>query len=342
MWYFYALLGPAIWALLNHLDKYLLRRFFERDAAGPVLVVFTGLAGIVLAVAILLFGSPVFALAAWQAFFLVGAGALLVASYIPYMIALQRDEASIVASLYRLAPLFVFALSYMVLGESLRPRQIAGGFVTIAGSILLIVDLDNGRRAPKLLTFFLMCAACLMSAGTVVIFKFIALQASFWSAAFWEYIGAGLFSIGLICGMPSYRRALLTVLRSRGAYGLGSLPLGGEADDGEPALGSGRRDQVEELDRFDEAVQAQRRGRRGDRRRLPGDTAAEDADREGRRQDASNEAPHGHRRAGHDGRSFSIGGKAMIAPRRDARISLPGPWLRMEQHRTPGGARVPF
>ena len=229
MWYFYALLGPAIWALLNHLDKYLLRRFFERDAAGPVLVVFTGLAGIVLAVAILLFGSPVFALAAWQAFFLVGAGALLVASYIPYMIALQRDEASIVASLYRLAPLFVFALSYMVLGESLRPRQIAGGFVTIAGSILLIVDLDNGRRAPKLLTFFLMCAACLMSAGTVVIFKFIALQASFWSAAFWEYIGAGLFSIGLICGMPSYRRALLTVLRSRRAYGLVSLTLGGEA-----------------------------------------------------------------------------------------------------------------
>src|SRR5690349_17719966 len=105
MWYFYALLGPAIWALLNHLDKYLLRRFFEQDAAGPVLVVFTGLAGIVLAVAILLFGSPVFALAPWQAFFLVGAGALLVASYIPYMIALQRDEASIVASLYRLAPL---------------------------------------------------------------------------------------------------------------------------------------------------------------------------------------------------------------------------------------------
>jgi uncharacterized membrane protein len=229
MWYFYALLGPAIWALLNHLDKYLLRRFFEQDAAGPVLVVFTGLAGIVLAVAILLFGSPVFALAPWQAFFLVGAGALLVASYIPYMIALQRDEASIVASLYRLAPLFVFALSYMVLGESLRPRQIVGGFVTIAGSILLIVDLDNSRRVPKLLTFFLMCAACLMSAGTVVIFKFIALQASFWSAAFWEYIGAGLFSIGLIGGMPSYRRALITVLCSRRAYALVSLTLGGEA-----------------------------------------------------------------------------------------------------------------
>jgi drug/metabolite transporter (DMT)-like permease len=229
MWYFYALLGPAIWALLNHLDKYLLGRFFKQDAAGPVLVVFTGFAGIVLAIAILLFGPPVFALAPWQAFLLIAAGVLLVASYVPYMIALQRDEASIVASLYRLAPLFVFALSYLVLGESLRPRQIAGGLVTIAGSILLIVDLDRGRRGLNLLTFFLMCTACLMSAGSAVLFKSIALQSSFWSAAYWQYIGAGIFSIVLIGGMPSYRRALLAIMRSRNAYALVSFTLGGEA-----------------------------------------------------------------------------------------------------------------
>jgi drug/metabolite transporter (DMT)-like permease len=229
MWCFYALLGPAIWALLNHLDKYLLGRFFKQDAAGPVLVVFTGFAGIVLAIAILLFGPPVFALAPWQAFLLVAAGVLLVASYVPYMIALQRDEASIVASLYRLAPLFVFALSYLVLGESLRPRQIVGGLVTIAGSILLIVDLDRGRRGLNLLTFFLMCTACLMSAGSAVLFKSIALQSSFWSAAYWQYIGAGIFSIVLIGGMPSYRRALLAIMRSRNAYALVSFTLGGEA-----------------------------------------------------------------------------------------------------------------
>jgi drug/metabolite transporter (DMT)-like permease len=160
---------------------------------------------------------------------LVAAGVLLVASYVPYMIALQRDDASIVASLYRLAPLFVFALSYLVLGESLRPRQIVGGLVTIAGSILLIVDLDKSRQGPNLLTFFLMCAACLMSAGSAVLFKFVALKASFWSAAFWQYIGAGIFSIALIGGMPSYRRALFALLRSRNAYALVSFTLGGEA-----------------------------------------------------------------------------------------------------------------
>ena len=228
MWYFYALLGPAIWALLNHLDKYLLGRFFKANAAGPVLVVFTGFAGTMVAIAILLFGPSVFTLAPWQAFFALSAGGLLVASYIPYMIAMQRDEASVVASLYRLAPLFVFALSYIVLGESLQPKQIVGGSVTIAGSILLLVNLDKSGRRLNLPTFFLMCAACLMSACTVVIFKFIALQTSFWGSAFWQYVGVGIFSIILICSMPSYRRALLALLRSREVYALVPITLSGE------------------------------------------------------------------------------------------------------------------
>src|SRR5262249_17092502 len=155
----YALVGPAIWALLNHTDKFLLGRFFKESAAGPVLTVFSGFAGVTVAGAILVFGPPVFTLAPWQAGLVMLAGGLMVGSYVPDLGALQRDEASVVASLYRLAPIFVFALSYVVLGESLRPRQIAGGLVVIAGSILLIVDPDRGWRGLKLSTFFLMCLA---------------------------------------------------------------------------------------------------------------------------------------------------------------------------------------
>lgn len=228
MWYFYALMGPAIWALLNHLDKYLLGRFFKESAAGPVLVAFTGFAAIMVATIILLFEPSVFALAPWQAFSAMSAGALLVASYVPYMIAMQRDEASVVASLYRLAPLFVFVLSYTALGESLHPKQLAGGLVTISGSVLLVVDLDKGRYRLNLFTFFLMCAACLLSACTVVIFKFIALEVSFWNSAFWQYIGVGISSISLICSMPSYRSTLFALLRSREAYVLVPITVSGE------------------------------------------------------------------------------------------------------------------
>jgi drug/metabolite transporter (DMT)-like permease len=229
MWYCYALLGPAIWAFLNHLDKYLLGRFFEADAEGPVLALFTGFAGVIVEMAIPLLGAPVFTLAPWRAIAVMGAGMLLVASYIPYLIAMRRDEASIVASLYRLTPLFVFVLSYAVLGERLELKQIIGGFVTILGSISLIIDPRRRGNTLSLTTFALMCAACCMSAGSVVIFKFIALKASFWSSAFWEFVGAGLFSAILIGGIRSYRRALLTLLWSRDAYLLVPITFSGEA-----------------------------------------------------------------------------------------------------------------
>jgi hypothetical protein len=74
-----------------------------------------------------------------------------------------------------------------------------------------------------------MCAACCMSAGSVVTFKFIALKTSFWSSAFWEFVGAGLFSATLIGGIRSYRRALLTLLWSRDAYLLVPITFSGEA-----------------------------------------------------------------------------------------------------------------
>jgi uncharacterized membrane protein len=189
--------------------------------------VFTGFAGIIVTIAILLLGFPVFTLAPWQAFSVMTAGALLVASYIPYMIAMQREEASIVASLYRLIPIFVFALSYIALGETLQPKQIVGGCVTITGAILLVVDLDKRGRGFDLVTFYLMGAACLMNACTVLIFKSIAIKASLWSSAFWEYVGAAIFSLTLIGVVPSHRCALRALLGSRDVYVLVPITLSG-------------------------------------------------------------------------------------------------------------------
>jgi len=145
------------------------------------------------------------------------------------MIAMQGGEPSIVASLYRLTPLFVFVLSHAVLGESLEPRQIIGGLATITGSILLIIDVDKKRPFGfDICTFALMCAACLMNACIVVIFKYVALGTSFWGSAFWEYVGAGLFSIALSCGAPSYRRSLSSLCLSRQAYVLIPVTVSGE------------------------------------------------------------------------------------------------------------------
>src|SRR5437870_1803611 len=93
MWYFYAAIGPAIWALLNHLDKYLLDRFFRHGATGAALAVFTGFAGVLVACGILLFDlSRVASLEPRQALLVTAAGPFLVASYIRISSHLNRPR----------------------------------------------------------------------------------------------------------------------------------------------------------------------------------------------------------------------------------------------------------
>jgi uncharacterized membrane protein len=176
MWYFYAAVGPTIWALLNHLDKYLLGRFFMRGATGAALAFFTGFAGVLVACGILLFDlSRAAALEPGQALLVMAAGAFLVASYIPYLVALESAEASVIASLFRLLPFFVFAIAYVVLGETLRTTQIVGGLLASAGAALLTLDFREDTRRLRVRSLLLMCAACALNACGAVIFKFVAL-----------------------------------------------------------------------------------------------------------------------------------------------------------------------
>jgi drug/metabolite transporter (DMT)-like permease len=229
MWYFYAAIGPAIWALLNHLDKYLLGRFFRHGATGAALAVFTGFAGVLVACGILLFDlSRAAALEPRQALLVMAAGAFLVASYIPYLVALESAEASVVASLFRLLPFFVFTIAYIVLGETLRTTQIVGGLLTTAGAALLTLDLREDTRRLRVRSLLLMCAACVLNACGAVIFKFVALGTSFWASAFWEYVGAGGFAMAMVHAWPPYRRTLATLVQSREALILMPVALAGE------------------------------------------------------------------------------------------------------------------
>ena len=91
--------------------------------------------------------------------------------------------------------------------------------------------------------------------------------------------------------------------------------LGHDVDDGELPVHAGRRDQVEELDGFDEAVQAQR-GRR--RWRLRRGRGAEHQRRQDDRQHTKSNASRRRWRAGHGGRSLRVRGTPMIVPRGDA------------------------
>jgi len=213
-WFWIALAAPAIWAVVNHIDKYIISRYFTGRGVGS-LVIFTSLSGLIFSIFILLFNYSSLTFGLADAVLIAFNGALLVASFIPYLYALEKEEASIISTLFQTIPVFVYFLALFFLREVLSAKQIFSSLLIIAGAIIISLDLSVKVRF-KMKPFLLMLLSSFMIAVNVLIFKIIALKENFWGTAFWEYIGGAIFGLILFSFIRLYRRQFLaTIAKSR-------------------------------------------------------------------------------------------------------------------------------
>lgn len=212
-WIFYALLAPAIWGAVNHIDKFIISKYFSH-APVTLLVLFTSMTAGIAAIVISFF-VPVFAISLSQAIWIVIGGIIFVASYVPYVYALQEDEASLVAPLFQMIFVFSLVLGYIFLGEKLTIIQIIASLIVIVGAIVLSIDLDSTVRKIRSLSFFRMVLASFLVAVNMLIFKMVALGSSFWVTTFWEYVGAVIFGFILLGISKNSRTAFFTVLKEK-------------------------------------------------------------------------------------------------------------------------------
>lgn len=202
-WFLIALIGPFLWSASNHIDKYLLNKYFK-DLGIGVLIIFSSLIGIIILPIILLFQNSVFNLSLFQAVMIMIAGIILTFSWLAYLYALQEDEASIVGSLFQTIPIFLYLLAFLFLRESLNAFQIIGALLIMSGGVAITWDLDKKKFKAKV--FWLMLLASLLIACEAVIFKIFALETDFWTVSFWEYAGTLLVGLSFLIIIPSYRK----------------------------------------------------------------------------------------------------------------------------------------
>ncbi len=208
MWLFLSLLGPILWAGINHVDKHLMASYFD-EVPAPVPIMFTSAAAGLFA---LFFGIffKVTDITPMQAFIVALSGAGLVCAYIPYMSALRNEEASTVAPLWQLITVCTYFLGLIFLGESLTLHQLLAAILMIGAAVLF--TLDPKKYIFKAKTFFLMLLGSFLISCNIVAFKFIAVQTSFTVSAFWEYIGAVAVLLILFC-VPTYRKGFIMVIK---------------------------------------------------------------------------------------------------------------------------------
>lgn len=212
VWFFYALIGPFTWSIASFMDKYLLQKYF-RNQGGGALMIFTGVFGAFPALLILLFNRHLGDIGVMNALASMSAGFIYIFGFLPYLYALQSADASVVTPMFQLMPVFLYTLSRVFLHETLTPMQMGAGVLVMAGAFVITLERRAGSFRVRGRTIGFMLIACLLIASTEVIFKAIALQASYWVTAFWQYLG-GLVGAGVLLLVRSYRTDFLNVFRA--------------------------------------------------------------------------------------------------------------------------------
>lgn len=226
-WTLLAFLAPLLWSLVGFLDKFVISKYVRDDQGAESLVIFTGLTGFIMATGIFLFGHPVTGIPVRDILYIMIAGIIYVAAFIPYLTAMKEADASIVVSLYQLTPIFSYVLGLVFLGEHLTALQMLAGVLVIAGAVSLSSDPKKPFR-PTGKMFGLMALSSFGLATSALLFKYFALDSlDPWATAFWEYVGGGICSLFLFAFIGSYRKPFIALLETGGAR-IAALNLSGE------------------------------------------------------------------------------------------------------------------
>jgi drug/metabolite transporter (DMT)-like permease len=210
-WFLIALLAPIFWAITNHIDKYLITRYFKGGGVGA-LMIFSAVIGVILLPIIFIIEPQAIHLQGSLAVLLIFNGFLYVVGMLPYFYAMKEDEASIVVPLFQLIPVFNYFLALVVLKENLSWLQIIASLFIILGAILISLEVSQKKFITKV--FLLMVLSSFLVSLNALIFKFVAIKGTFWTTSFWEYIGFSVFSILLLVLVKSYRQQFFYILKN--------------------------------------------------------------------------------------------------------------------------------
>jgi drug/metabolite transporter (DMT)-like permease len=211
LWIVIGLLAPACWACGNHIDKYLLHSQQNQRGVGALLL-FSAFIGLPALALIWLAQPHVTAISFTSGAILVANGALYVLGLLPYLYALERDEASVVVPLFQTTAVFSYLLGLFVLDEQLTWWQIFASLLVMGGSLLVILEVMPNSLVFKRSILLLMLTASFLNALNWLLFKVVAIHEDFWRSSFWEYVGFVLIGLCFLMIKP-YRNECIALFR---------------------------------------------------------------------------------------------------------------------------------
>ena len=219
-WLIFSIVPPALWALSNHIDKYMLGKFFKNRDGGPFML-FTAFFGILVALYVLIFRFGSISTDPKSALIMLVSGAASFLSGYLYLVALKKDSPSVVVPLFQLIPIFRYFLGMFFLNEFLSGPQIFACLLVIAGSMILTLESVGNKFKLKMHVILPMLLCTLVTAVNGLAFKYVAVESNYWNTQFWDFLGLFIAGVVVFNLNPSWRKVFSEIIGHKKSFVLG-------------------------------------------------------------------------------------------------------------------------
>lgn len=209
-WLFYAILSPAVYALVNFVDKHLVSNEIKDYKAMPIYTsVVAFFAGSLFWI---ITGFPL--LNSRDGLIVLFTGMIAVWSLFLYFKALADEETTTIIILFQTLPVLSLIFAYIFLGETITSRQFLGFVLILAGS--LGITLKPKAKGEKIISkaFFLILAYNVLWALSGVLIKFAINANSFSKILSYESWGIALGGAIVFLLFPGIRKAFLANVKT--------------------------------------------------------------------------------------------------------------------------------
>jgi uncharacterized membrane protein len=209
------LIAPAMWAFANHVDKFIVSRYFNNASLGAMMV-FSALIGVVVFPVAFVFQDDAVTIGALAACIIILNGCLYLVGVQLYLMALRISDASTAVPILQLTPVIAFIFAYLVLGETISRNQMLGGALVILGAVIISFERGEGGFRCRGDVLGLLSLSSLLFAVQYLLFKVFAIHTNFWTTMLWESVGFICFGMFLLIFIKPYRRDFFAVFARRG------------------------------------------------------------------------------------------------------------------------------
>jgi len=214
---FLAALSATLFASVNHIDKYLISKTVKNANYRALILISTIIAGGLMTIIYL------FVCGFNLAFDFPSIAILFINSIIStiatvfYFKSLGRDDATIIAILFQLTPVFTLLLQPLFLSDqTMTPMQLLGGGVITLAAIFMTYEPDHKKFSKsKLITLAMMSISSAGFALWFILERYVNQTHDFNLTTFWSNLTLLLVGV-LLFFIKSYRRSLLKLFKTNG------------------------------------------------------------------------------------------------------------------------------